>query len=65
MAERRPFLLRLDPAVLDALQRWAADDLRSLNAQIEFLLRRSLTGEGRLPGDRASRPLRRPGKREG
>ena len=42
MAERKPFLLRLDPALYDALQRWAADDLRSLNAQIDFLLRRSL-----------------------
>ena len=49
MAERRPFLLRLDPALLEALQRWAADDLRSLNGQIEFLLRRALQGEGRLP----------------
>lgn len=49
MAERKPFLLRTDPAVLDALQRWAADDLRSLNAQIEFVLRRVLQQEGRLP----------------
>jgi hypothetical protein len=49
MAERRPFLLRLDTRVLDALQRWAADDLRSLNGQIEFLLRRSLADAGRLP----------------
>ena len=48
MAERRPFLLRIDPAVLDALQRWANDDLRSLNAQIEFVLRRTLQQEGRL-----------------
>ena len=42
MAERKPFLLRIDPVVLEALQRWANDDLRSLNAQIEFLLRRAL-----------------------
>ena len=49
MAERRPFLLRLDPALLDALQRWASDDLRSLNGQIEFLLRGALQHEGRLP----------------
>ena len=49
MAERRPFLLRLDPRTLDALQLWAADDLRSLNAQIEFLLRRALQESGRLP----------------
>mgnify|MGYP002138015401 CR=1 FL=1 len=47
MAERKPFLLRLDPAVLDALQRWAADDFRSLNGQIEFLLRRELRAAGR------------------
>ncbi len=49
MAERRPYLLRLDPSLLDALQRWAADDLRSLNAQIEFLLRRALKDARRLP----------------
>jgi hypothetical protein len=49
LAERKPFLLRIDPAVLLALQRWANDDLRSLNAQIEFVLRRSLQAEGRLP----------------
>lgn len=49
MAERKPFLLRVDPALLEALQKWAADDLRSLNAQIEFLLRRTLQREGRMP----------------
>lgn len=49
MAERKPFLLRLDPVVHDALQRWAVADLRSLNAQIEFLLRRLLIAEGRMP----------------
>jgi hypothetical protein len=43
-------LLRLDPAVHDALSRWAADELRSTNAQIEFLLRRALAEAGRLPG---------------
>ena len=48
MAERKPFLLRVDREVLDAVQRWASDDLRSLNAQIEFLLRRALRAEGRL-----------------
>ena len=52
MAERKPFLLRVDPTLLEALQRWAADDLRSLNAQIEFVLRRALTQERRLrPAD--------------
>lgn len=48
MADRKPFLLRIDPAVLDALQKWAADDLRSLNGQIEFVLRQVLQREGRL-----------------
>jgi len=51
MADRRAFPLRLDPAVYDALQRWAAGDLRSLNAQIEFLLRRALKESGRLQQD--------------
>ena len=46
---RKAFLLRIDPQVLDALQRWADDDLRSLNGQIEFVLRRVLQQEGRLP----------------
>lgn len=49
MAERKPFLLRLDPAVHEALQRWAADELRSANGQIEFLIRRALKEAGRLP----------------
>ena len=47
MAARKAFLLRIDPAVLEALQRWANDDLRSLNGQIEFLLRRALRQAGR------------------
>jgi hypothetical protein len=50
VAERKSFLLRMDPELYDALQRWAADELRSLNAQIEFLLRRSLKDSGRLRG---------------
>lgn len=49
MSERRAFLLRTDPALLDALQRWADDDLRSLNAQIDFLLRAALAKAGRAP----------------
>jgi hypothetical protein len=48
VAERKPFLLRIDREVLDALQRWANDDLRSLNGQIEFVLRRALHDSGRL-----------------
>jgi hypothetical protein len=48
MAERKAFLLRLDPTLHEALQRWADADLRSLNAQIEFLLRQALRSAGRL-----------------
>jgi len=58
--ERKQILLRLDPAVHDALARWASDELRSTNAQIEFLLRRALADAGRLPGRLT--PLRRPGR---
>lgn len=49
MAERRSFLLRMDRDLLDAVQRWANDDLRSLNGQIELLLRDALKRAGRLP----------------
>ena len=58
--ERKSILLRLDPAVHDALARWAADELRSTNAQIEFMLRRALAEAGRLP-EKVS-PVRRPGR---
>lgn len=61
MAERKPFLLRMDPAVLDALQKWAADDLRSLNGQIEFVLRRALQQEGRGPSSEAPARKKKPG----
>ncbi|MCO6009210.1 hypothetical protein NE236_29995 [Actinoallomurus purpureus] len=60
MTERKKVLLRLDPAVHEALARWAADELRSTNAQIEFLLRRALADAGRMPRE-ASR-MRRPGR---
>ena len=50
MAERKAFLLRIDAAVLEAYQRWAADELRSLNGQLEFVLRRVLKEEGRKVG---------------
>ena len=56
MAERKPFLLRLDPDTFTALQRWATDDLRSVNGQVEFLLRRALGDAGRLPEKRAIPP---------
>jgi hypothetical protein len=49
MAERKKLLLRLDPAVYDAIARWAADDLRSVNAQIEYALRLALRDAGRAP----------------
>ena len=58
--ERKKLLLRLDPAVHDALARWSADELRSTNAQIEFLLRRALGEAGRLPGNVGR--IRRPGR---
>lgn len=58
--ERKKILLRLDPAVHDALARWAGDELRSTNAQIEFLLRAALADAGRLPS-RVGR-MRRPGR---
>lgn len=49
MAKKKTFLVRLEPKLHDALRRWADDDLRSLNAQIEFLLRDALAQAGRLP----------------
>ncbi|MBO9553480.1 hypothetical protein [Cellulomonas sp.] len=59
-AERHAVLLRLDPAVHAALARWAADDLRSVNAQIDMLLRRALKDAGRLPAEAG--PTRGPGR---
>lgn len=56
MAERKPFLLRIDGEVLDALKKWADDDLRSLNGQIEFLLRRALREKRRLDERPAAEP---------
>jgi hypothetical protein len=50
MTERKGFPLRLDPQLYDELQRWAASELRSVNGQIEYLLRRALRDAGRLPG---------------
>jgi hypothetical protein len=60
VSERKSILLRLDPAVHDALARWAAGELRSTNAQIEFLLRGALADAGRLPGRVGE--MRRPGR---
>ena len=58
MRQRRQVLLRVDPAVHDALVRWADDELRSLNAQVELLLRRALTDAGRMPKQAAPLPKR-------
>lgn len=55
MDGRKSFLLRVDGELLDALRRWADDDLRSLNGQIEFLLRRALRDSGRLSPSRDRR----------
>ncbi|MGW5367565.1 hypothetical protein ACWER6_22390 [Streptomyces sp. NPDC004009] len=66
--QRKQVLLRLDPSVYEALARWAGDELRSANAQIEFLLRKALAEAGRLPRDtgplpRRGRPPRGPADR--
>jgi hypothetical protein len=63
VSRREAFLLRTDPKVLDAIRRWARDELRSVNAQIEFLLRRALREEGRIPNSGAERN-REPGPDE-
>jgi hypothetical protein len=55
MADRKPFLLRIDRKVLEAVQRWANDDLRSMNGQIEFLLRRALQQAGRIKSSEGGR----------
>ncbi len=57
-SERKQVLLRVDPAVHDALTRWANDEFRSLNAHAEMLLRRALADAGRLPKDAAPLPKR-------
>ena len=56
MAERKPFLLRVDRELLDSVQRWSNDELRSLNGQIEYLLRDALKRAGRLPLREPSEP---------
>jgi hypothetical protein len=63
MSNRKPFLLRLDPETFEALQRWAADDLRSVNGQVEFLLRRALRESGRLSAARDRAKSKATGKR--
>jgi len=56
LAERRAFLLRVDPELYDTLQRWAGDELRSLNGQIEFLLRRAAQQAGRVKDGAPDQP---------
>jgi hypothetical protein len=60
VSQRRQVLLRIDPAVHDALMRWADDELRSLNAHVEMLLRRALVDSGRMP--KKAGPLPRRGR---
>jgi len=57
MAARKSFALRIDSRTLQAMQRWAKDDLRSLNAQIEFVLRESLRQSGRLNISESSKDI--------
>ena len=64
MAERKPFLLRLDERTFVALKRWADDDLRSINGQVEFLLRRALEEAGRLNRGERDAPAPKPPKDE-
>lgn len=58
--KRKQIPLRLDPAVHDAIAKWAADDLRSVNAQIEMILRQALKERGRLP--KQVKPIAKPGR---
>ena len=60
MAEKKAYPLRMSAQVLDAIQRWADDDLRSVNAQIEYLLREALRKNGRLPRAVAETPNEEP-----
>jgi hypothetical protein len=60
VSERRQVLLRVDPAVHDALTRWASDEFRSVNAHVEMLLRRALAEQGRMP--KQARPLPKRGR---
>ena len=62
MAKRNSFLLRIDPKILDALRRWADDELRSANGQIEFILRNALKDAGRLPSEASNKQKTKSGK---
>ncbi len=56
MAKRDSFLLRIDPKILEAIRKWSDDELRSMNAQIEFLLTRALKDAGRLQREDSNKP---------
>ena len=64
MAEKKKFLLRIDENIYSALEKWAADDLRSINAQIEFLLKESLRKAGRTLPASSPKPSIQPEKEE-
>jgi len=57
MAKRDAFLVRMDPAIIKALKQWAADELRSVNGQMEYLIRDALRKEGRLPKPKSSQAI--------
>jgi hypothetical protein len=61
VADRKSFLLRADAGILEAMQRWANDDLRSLNAQVEFVLREALRKAGRIAAPGEAAPPAAPG----
>jgi len=56
MGEKKKFLLRLDPQIYEALERWAADEYRSVNSHVEFMLREALKRAGRLPRNSPALP---------
>lgn len=56
MSEKKKFLLRLDAELYDALEKWAADELRSTNAQMEYVLKEAVRKAGRLPGKEEKKP---------
>ena len=60
MAERKQYPLRIDAAVWSAVQKWAADDFRSVNAQVEWILRDALRKAGRLPGQDPDQAAEKP-----
>ena len=64
MAQKKPFLLRLPPDLMDELTRWARDELRSVNAQIEYVLREAVRQRGRRAGGSDHDPQEEKGRRK-